>query len=168
MVGRVFKAKLVILDCRDMHLGQDILRAQHCWNHCGLHPQNLENLAEHRKLWWFQQELVHKFKQAVQQRELAGPNITGPLRLVFYCEGGRDRSVGLAELTAKVLRNQGWKGEISHLCEARWRRCPKTSFNQRICDVCAGKDAPWADRRKLAEERFAAAWAPHARGDYDR
>ncbi len=111
---------VVAIDCRMLHDPQGGSR----W-HCGLHPDNIENMARHRRL----EEWLIAAMSAVSCgiRRAGNHNV----HVVFLCNKGRHRSVAgctfISHLLEATSPRQAVPSHIFHMCRRWWVR---------YCDYC--------------------------------
>lgn len=121
----------VVIDCRGFWENRHTLNNSNSQGHTGLHPENLTRIMQHNH---FKRTFLPDFyEQFGDAMKISKKMQRGRIGIAVYCNKGRDRSVGCAELLRQILRTQKhdrpqFQVRVKHICKDEWRQT-----NQRIC-----------------------------------
>ena len=122
-------SNFVVLDCRGFYESHDTLKNSRSRGHTGLHPENMVRLMQHRH---FREEFLPDFyTQFGDAMKTAKDMQRRRIGIALYCNKGRDRSVGCAELLKIFLQQQRGPEfcvRVKHICKSEWR-----STDPRVC-----------------------------------
>ena len=134
-------SNFVVIDCRGFYESKDTLIHSKSRGHTGLHPENAVRIMQHKHFnQSFLPDFYQQFEDAMKNSRIMQRRRIG---IAVYCNKGRDRSVGCAELLRKLLLSQKHKCpefqvRVKHICKSEWRSTDGRSCPPK-CKFCDGQ-----------------------------